>query len=141
MKRIFRIVDGIIRYWWVVLLAVVLLCLVSCKTTYVPVETVKTEVVKELEIQRDSIFVLDSVFVRQANDTVYLTKWRVEYKEALRIDTLHIVERDSINHVVEVERPLTKMQQLKMDIGAGVLWAVPILIAVGLFILYRKLKK
>ena len=133
--------DGIIRYWWVVLLAVVLLCLVSCKTTYVPVETVKTEVVKELEIQRDSIFVLDSVFVRQANDTVYLTKWRVEYKEALRIDTLHIVERDSINHVVEVERPLTKMQQLKMDIGAGVLWAVPILIAVGLFILYRKLKK
>ena len=138
MKRIFRIVDGIIRYWWVVLLAVVLLCLVGCKTQYVPVETVKTEVVKELEIQRDSIYVLDSVFVRQANDTVYLTKWRVEYKEALRIDTLHIVERDSINHVVEVEMPLTKIQELKINIGGGVLWAVPIILV--LYIVYRKLK-
>jgi hypothetical protein len=28
-----------------------------------------------------------------------------------------------------------------MDVGAGVLYAVPILIAVGLYILYRKLKK
>lgn len=138
MKRIFRIVDGIIRYWWVIAIAVIVLCLTGCKTQYVPVETVKTEVVKELEIQRDSVFVLDSVFVRQANDTVYLTKWRVEYKKALRIDTLHIVERDSINHVVEVERQLTKMQELKMDIGAGVLWAVPIVLI--LYIVYRKLK-
>ena len=138
MKRIFRIVDGVIRYWWVVLLAVVLLCLVSCKTTYVPVETVRVETERVVDIQRDSIYVLDSVFVRQANDTVYLTKWRVEYKEALRIDTLHIVERDSINHVVEVEKPLTKIQELKMDIGGGVLWAVPIILV--LYIVYRKLK-
>ena len=135
------LLERVLRVWWMTALAVIVLCFVGCKTQYVPVETTKTEVVKELEIQRDSIYVLDSVFVRQANDTVYLTKWRVEYKEALRIDTLHIVERDSINHVVEVERPLTKMQQLKMDIGAGVLWAVPILITIGLYILYRKLKK
>ena len=108
------LLERVLRVWWMTALAVIVLCFVGCKTQYVPVETTKTEVVKELEIQRDSIYVLDSVFVRQANDTVYLTKWRVEYKEALRIDTLHIVERDSINHVVEVERPLAKMQQLKM---------------------------
>lgn len=131
------LIERVLRVWWMPLCVVLL---AGCRS-YVPVETTKTEIVKELEIQRDSIYILDSVFVRQANDTVFLTKWRVEYKEALRIDTLHIVERDSINHVVEVERPLTKMQQLKMDIGAGVLWAVPILLAVGLYILYRKLKK
>ena len=33
------------------------------------------------------------------------------------------------------------MQELKMDVGTGVLYAVPILIVVGLFLLYRKLKK
>lgn len=119
------------------------LCVVlfaGCKT-YVPVETVRTEVVKELEIQRDSIFVLDSVFVREAHDTVYITRWRTEYKEALRIDTLNVERIDTLIRIVEVEIKLTKWQQRKMDIGGGVLYAVPILIAVGLYILYRKLKK
>lgn len=141
MKRIFRIVDGIIRYWWVVLLAVVLLCLVGCKTQYVPVETVRTETERVVDIQRDSIYVLDSVFVRQANDTVFLTKWRVEYKEALRVDTFSVERIDTLNTIIEVEKKLTKVQQLKMDLGAGVMYSVPILIAVGLFVLYRKLKK
>ena len=141
MKRIFRIVDGIIRYWWVVLLAVVLLCLVGCKTQYVPVETVRVETERVVDIQRDSIYVLDSVFVREAHDTVYITKWRVEYKEALRVDTFNVERIDTLNTIVEVEKKLTKWQQTKMDVGAGVMYAVPILIAVGLFVLYRKLKK
>lgn len=128
--------------WKVVLLLIAVAALLcSCKTQYVPVETVRTETERVVDIQRDSIYVLDSVFVREAHDTIYITKWRTEYKEALRVDTLHVFWRDSINHVVEVEKSLTKMQQLKMDVGAGVLYAVPILIAVGLFVLYRKLKK
>ena len=130
------LIKRVLRVWWMTALCVVLLA--GCRT-YVPVETVRTEVVKELEVQRDSIYVLDSVFVRSKADTVFVTKWRVEFREALRVDTFRVVERDSINHVVEVERPLTKLQELKMDIGAGVMWAVPIIVC--LYILYRKLKK
>lgn len=130
------LIKRVLRAWWMTALCVVLLA--GCKT-YIPVKTVRTEVVKELEVQRDSIYVLDSVFVRSKADTVFVTKWRVEFREALRVDTFRIVERDSINHVVEVERPLTKLQELKMDIGAGVMWAVPIIVC--LYILYRKLKK
>lgn len=117
-----------------------LFLLVGCKT-YIPVETVRREVVKELEVQRDSIHITDSIFVKSVNDTIYLTRWRVEYRDVLRVDTFLVVKRDSINHVVEVEKKLTRMESLKMDVGAGVLYALPILIAVGLFILYRKLKK
>jgi hypothetical protein len=117
-----------------------LFLLVGCKT-YIPVETVRREVVKELEVQRDSIHITDSIFVKSVNDTIYLTRWRVEYRDVLRVDTFLAVKRDSINHVVEVEKKLTRMESLKMDVGAGVLYALPILIAVGLFILYRKLKK
>lgn len=141
MRRIFRIIEGIIRYWWVIAIAVIVLCLVGCKTTYVPVETIKTETERVVDIQRDSIYVLDSIYVREAHDTVYITKWRTEYKEALRIDTFNIAKVDSITTIIEVEKRLTKWQQTKMDVGAGVMWAVPILIAVGLFLLYRKLKK
>ena len=137
MKSLTCIMKKVLRVWWMTAVCVVLLA--GCKTQYVPVETVKTEIVKEQKIQRDSIFVLDSVFVRQANDTVYLTRWRVEYKEALRVDTVHIVVRDSINHVVEVEKPLTKLQELKMNVGACVMWAIPIVVC--LYILYRRFKK
>jgi hypothetical protein len=108
---------------------------------YVPVETVRTETERVVDIQRDSIYVLDSIYVREAHDTIYITRWRTEYKEALRVDTFNVERVDTLNTIVEVEKKLTKVQQLKMDVGAGVLYAVPILIAVGLFVLYRKLKK
>lgn len=132
-------IERALRVWWMTALCVVLLA--GCKTQYVPVETVKTETERVVDIKRDSIYVLDSVFVREAHDTIYITKWRTEYKEALRIDTLNIERIDTLIRIVEVEIKLTKWQQTKMDVGAGVLYAVPILIAAGLFILYRKLKK
>ena len=139
IRFIFRHFDYIILAL-MILAAIVLVC--SCQSVrYVPVETVKTDSIRVVDVQRDSIYVLDSIFVREAHDTVYITKWRTEYKEALRVDTFHVQRIDSINTIVEVEKKLTKWQQTKMDVGAGVMYAVPILIAVGLYILYRKLKK
>lgn len=129
-----------ILFWAVIVTACC--ALFSCRSVeYVPVETVKTETERVVDIQRDSIYVFDSVFVREAHDTVYITKWRTEYKEALRVDTFRVERIDTLNTIVEVEKRLTKWQQTKMDVGAGVMYAVPILIAVGLYVLYRKLKK
>ena len=137
MKTLLRLVDNA---WWVILLALAVLCMMSCTTTqYVPVETVRVETERVVDIQRDSIYVLDSIYVREAHDTVYITKWRTEFKEALRVDTFLVERIDTLNTIVEVEKKLSKWQQTKMDVGAGVLYAVPILIA--LFILYRRLKK
>ena len=139
MKTIRRYFDIILS---VALLTAALWLVCSCSgVRYVPVETVRVETERVVDIQRDSIYVLDSVFVREAHDTIYITRWRTEYKEALRIDTLNIERIDTLNTIVEIEKKLTKVQQLKMDVGAGVLYAVPILIAVGLFVLYRKMKK
>lgn len=122
----------------VALATAILVC--SCQSVrYVPVETVKTDSIRVVDIQRDSIYVLDSVFVREVHDTVYITRWRTEFKEALRVDTFNVERIDTLNTVVEVEKKLTKVQQLKMDVGAGVLWAIPILIAI--FIIYWKFKK
>ena len=135
------LIERVLRVWWMSALAVIVLCLVGCKTQYVPVETVKTETERVVDIQRDSIYILDSIYVREAHDTVYITRWRTEFKEALRVDTFNVERVDTLNTIVEVEKKLTKVQQLKMDVGAGVMYAVPILIMVGIFILYRKLKK
>lgn len=122
-------------------IAITLLCaMCSCTSVkYVPVETVKTDSVRVVDVQRDSIHILDSVFVREKNDTVYLTRWKTIYKEHLKTDTIVEVRVDSVNTVIEVEKPLTRMQSLKQDIGTGVMWAMPIILV--LYVVYRKLKK
>ena len=133
------LIERVLRVWWMTALAVIVLCLVGCKTQYVPVETVRTDSVRIVDVRRDSVYVMDSVIVKSKADTVYVTRWRTEYKEALRVDTFLVERIDTLNTIVEVEKKLSKWQQTKMDVGAGVLYAVPILIA--LFILYRRLKK
>ena len=122
------------------LLLMMILFFASCTTTkYVPVENTTVDSVYINVTQRDSIFVQDSVYIREKADTVFVTRWHIEYRDALRIDTFYIERVDSVNHIVEVEREFSKIEELKMNVGAGVLWAIPILI--GLFILYRKLLK
>lgn len=132
--------DYVPFVWAVILLALVLYGMTSCTSVkYVPVERIKTDSVRVVDVQRDSIYVQDSVIVREKADTIFVTRWRTEYREALRVDTVQIVRTDSVQNVVEVERELSKLQQTQMDIGRGVMWAVPILIA--LWLLYRKFLK
>ena len=128
MKTILRLLD---KAWWVVLIALAMLCMMSCTTTqYVPVETVRTDSVRIVDVRRDSVYVMDSVIVKSKADTVYITRWRTEYKEALRIDTLLRERIDTIVVEKTVEKQLTEWEQLSMDVGNGVLW-VAIIAAIG----------
>lgn len=88
---------------------------------------------------RDSIYARDSIYVVERGDTVFKTTTKYVYKDRVRLDTIYIERRDTVTNVVEVERELSRMERLKMDVGAGILWAIPILIA--LYVLYRKFKK
>lgn len=112
----------------------------SCTTTkYVPVESVHVDSVYIARIERDSIFEKDSVFVTMKADTVFVSKVQYRYRDRIVRDTLSVLQRDTITRVVEIEKKLSRSERLKMDVGGGVLWALPIII--GLFILYRRLKK
>lgn len=154
MRFLQRYID---RKVVIIVLAIVALFLAcSCASTrYIPVETIKTDSVAyrqndeeyRREIVRDSIFIRDSIYIREAQDTVYVTRWRTEYRDALRTDTLLMekvdsvfIERvDSIQKVIEVPAKLTRMQEVKIGIGTTVMWAIPIIVA--LFLLYRKFIK
>lgn len=140
MRTLIRLAIAFINFvlWAMVGAALCVMC--SCaRVQYVPVETVKTDSVRVVDVQHDSIYVQDSVIVREKADTIFVTRWRTEYREALRVDTVQIVRTDSIQNIIEVERKLSKLQQTQMDIGKGVMWAVPIIIA--LWLLYRKFLK
>lgn len=122
-------------------MAVVALCaLCSCaKTIYVPVESVKLDSVYFNRYERDSVYIKDSVFVYSSADTVFLNRWHNVYRDRIVRDTLYKSVCDTTTVVRTVEREFTKFERLKMDVGAGVLFAIPIILC--LYILYRRLKK
>ena len=126
--------------WKVVLLIIAVAALMcSCKTQYVPVESVKTEYVKDTQVVRDSIHVMDSVFIREKADTIWITKWRTEYKEALRVDTFIVQQTDSVTNVVEVEKPLTSWQKFKLNTAGWILGIF--IVCLVLYILYKYIRR
>ena len=126
--------------WKVVLLLALLLGLLcSCRTQYVPVETVQTDSIYINRYARDSIYFRDSVFVHTKADTVFLNRVQYKYREMIVRDTVYKSKCDTTTVVREIERELTKLQQTQMDIGRGVMWAIPMIIA--LWLLYRKFLK
>ena len=61
---------------------IVLLLCISCKTKYqyveVPKETIKVEYKDKLI--HDSIYNIDSVYIKEKNDTIYHFKTKIQYK-------------------------------------------------------------
>lgn len=100
---------------------------VGCKT-YVPVESVKTVYKTRDSIQYDSIYIKDSVFVRNISDTVYLYKYRDQYtyKYIDRIDTVMVC--DSIQVPYPIQSELSWWQKARMRAGEVAMGVVAILI-------------
>lgn len=124
---------------WLFPFIVLTLFVNSCTTRYIPVESVRVDSVYVSKVQRDSIYEKDSVFVAVKADTVFISRVQYRYRDKLIRDTVSVLHSDTITKVVEVERELSRTERLKMNLGGGVLWAIPILIA--LYVLYRKFKK
>lgn len=119
---------------------IVVLACMSCRTTsveYVPVEKVKTEF-RDV-FHRDSVFIRDSVIVMVKGDTVFRDRWRVEYRDRLRRDT--IVRADSIPLPYPVERKLSKWEQTKVHYGGYALGCTFAVILIVFGRLIYKIKK
>lgn len=90
----------------------------SCRSVeYVPVETVRSDTLYVNRLQRDSVYVADSVFVREKGDTVRIVRTRYIDRFRGRTDTLRMVSNDTIRVPYPVERELTRWQRLKLDAG------------------------
>lgn len=124
---------------WLFPFIVLTLFVNSCTTRYIPVASVRVDSVYIARVERDSIYERDSVFVAVKADTVFISRVQYRYRDKLIRDTVSVIHSDTITKVVEVERELSRTERLRMNVGGGVLWAIPILIA--LYILYYKFKK
>lgn len=111
----------------------------SCRTVkYVPVETVKVDTTYINKLQRDSIYMLDSVYVKEKGDTVLIEKYKYLYRDKLVRDTMYISKADSIQVPYPVEKELTRWQQFRMDFGG---WAMCIVVISILILIVYKIKK
>ncbi len=116
-----------------------LLLVCSCRTVkYVPIETVKVDTTYINKLQRDSIYMLDSVYVKEKGDTVLIEKYKYLYRDKLVRDTMYISKADSIQVPYPVEKELTRWQQFRMDFGG---WAMCIVVISILILIVYKIKK
>lgn len=112
---------------------VLLLC--GCKSIeYVPVvqKETHTDSIYLTKVQRDSIWLHDSIRVEARNDTVRVDRWHTKYVERLLHDTLYLSKRDSIpvpyEVVKEVPAKVSKMERTFMWLGILSLMALTLLV-------------
>lgn len=126
LRRLMNRVGWVIALCMAVLVALSLLA--SCTTTkYVEVERVRYDTTYITKWQKDSVWLHDSVLVKDRGDTVLIEKWHTEWRDRLRVDTLYKATHDTIPQpypVTEyVEKELSWWQQLRLWLG-NVLLAV-----------------
>lgn len=125
------------RLIYIVTLLLVAMCLVSCRTQYIPVETVRTEYKTRDSIRYDSIYQRDSVYMLVNGDTVYLYKYNYLYRYLTISKTDTVIRVDSIQVPYPVEKPLSRWQSLKMELGGWAFGIIVFALIVGFCLLYR----
>lgn len=125
------------------LFAALMLTITGCKTQerIVTVEKVRTDTTYITKQLRDSIWLHDSIYMRDRGDTILIERWHTRYQERQVHDTLYQSRVDSIPvpyPVTEyVEKRLNWWQKMRMHCGEAFL---ALLLAAAGFGIY-KLKK
>ena len=108
---------------WMVILFVLAL-LASCKQVeYVTVEKVRTDTTYITKWQKDSVWLHDSIHIKERGDTVMIERWHTQWRDRLRVDTIYLATHDTIPQpypietVKLVEKELNWWQRLRLWIG------------------------
>lgn len=110
----------------------------SCRTQYVPVETVRTEYKTRDSIRYDSIYQRDSVYMLVNGDTVYLYKYKYLYRYLTINKTDTVIKVNTIQVPYPVEKQLSRWQLLKIELGG---WALGVILLFALIIIGRIILK
>ena len=115
--------------WLAFLIAISLLA--SCRQVeYVTVEKVRNDTTYITKWQRDSVWLHDSIHIRERGDTVMIERWHTQWRDRLRVDTISQSTHDTIPQpypietIKMVEKELSWWQRLRLWIGNIILIAI-----------------
>ena len=120
------------RLIYIIILLILAICFVSCRTQYIPVESVRTEYKTRDSIRFDSIYQRDSVYMLVKGDTIYQYRYKYLYRYLTTNRTDTILKHDSIPIPYPVEKQLSRWQTIKMELGG---WAFGIILLFTLIII------
>ena len=140
--------NGIVAALYTALAAIVALLIAlffgSCRSVRViEKEVIKTDTVLTTKIQIDSIYVNDSIYIRELiqGDTVRITtdRWHTRWRDRILYDSIYIAQRDTVRvtDIKEVPRKLSGWQWFQ--IWAGRLALIAIMLAAGVMIYKKRL--
>jgi hypothetical protein len=106
----------------------------SCTTTrYVPVEHHTTDTLIQTKVQKDSVWLHDSIHVSEKGDTIRIERWHTKYIEREVHDTLYRAKTDSIpvpyEVIKEVPRKSTWFERTMFSVGIIALMALALFLA------------
>lgn len=120
------------RLVYIIILLMLAICFISCRTQYIPVESVRTEYKTRDSIRLDSIYQRDSIYILIKGDTVYQYRYKYLYRYLTTNRTDTILKNDSIRVPYPVEKELNRWEKVKMELGG---WAFGIIILFTLIII------
>ena len=109
------------RLIYLIILLILAICFVSCRTQYIPVESVRTEYKTRDSTRYDSIYQRDSTYTLIKGDTVYQYRYKYLYRYLTTNRTDTILKNDSIRVPYPVEKQLNQWQSIKMELGGWVI--------------------
>ena len=122
------------RLVYIIMLLILAACFISCRTQYIPVESVRTEYKARDSTRYDSIYQRDSIYTLIKGDTVYQYRYKYLYRYLTINRTDTILKNDSIRVPYLVEKKLNRWQSIKMELGG---WAFGLVISFILIIIGR----
>ena len=135
-------------YCWQVASYVIVLLLVvflsGCRTKYIPIEKIvyQNAIKHDTLHTSDSVFVRDSIFLRQKGDTCFLDRWHEKtiFKNVYKVRVDSFLKRDSIQVPYPVEKQLSKWEQFQLKYAVWSFGALCMLLIVLGYKLYKNIK-
>ena len=116
----------------------------GCKSheRVVVVETVRADTLRLSHNIRDSVWLHDSIYIRDKGDTMFIERWHTRWRDRTVHDTAYVSKTDSVPvpYPVEVKVPreLSWWQRLRMHAGGFALSLLAIWLGVQIWKIYKK---
>ena len=116
----------------------------GCKSheRVVVVETVRADTLRLSHNIRDSVWLHDSIFIRDRGDTMFIERWHTRWRDRTVHDTTYVSKTDSVPvpYPVEVKVPreLSWWQRLRMHAGGIALSLLAIWLGIQIWKIYKK---